>query len=135
MCSVDATLCGTCGLAVGADAGGLCPRCLLRAALAPAPAPLPRAFGKYRLVEELGRGGMGVVFRAEEAAAGRAVALKALRDGELAGADDRARFEDEARKAAALLHQAGIVPVLDVGTHEGQPYFTMPLMERGALAA
>src|SRR3954465_11716046 len=136
------TACATCGLAAASGAaldidarvGGLCPRCLLRAALAPPPEGLPRAFGKYRLLEELGRGGMGVVFRAHDPGGDRMVALKMLRDGELASRADLTRFEDETRKAAAL-HQEGIVPVLDVGSVDGQAYFTMRLMEGGPLAS
>jgi serine/threonine-protein kinase len=130
------TVCQTCGFAAGRDAGdtgGLCPRCLLRAALGPPPDLLPRAFGKYRLLEQLDRGGMGIVFRAHDPGGDRQVALKMLREGELASAADRQRFEEEARKAAGL-HHDGIVPVLDVDTHEGQPYFTMRLMEGGSLA-
>ncbi|HKB00830.1 MAG TPA: protein kinase [Gemmataceae bacterium] len=79
--------------------------------------------GEYRLIREVGRGGMGVVYEAEQASLGRRVALKVLppqaRDGKL-----RLRFEREAR-AAAKLHHTNIVPVFGVGEHDGQPYYVM----------
>jgi serine/threonine-protein kinase len=94
---------------------------------------LPRTFGKYVLTEALDQGGMGVVFRAHEPAANRHVALKMLKDGEHAAAEDVVRFMEEARAAAALSHE-GIVPVLDVGEIDGRAYFTMELMPGGSLA-
>jgi eukaryotic-like serine/threonine-protein kinase len=120
-------------IAAGAPEGGLCPRCLLSVMEEePAPASLPTRFGHYVILELLGEGGMGVVHKAREPTIGRIVALKRIRDGELASADARRRFLAEAR-AAADMHHPHVVPILDVGEHEGQLYFTMPYMSGGRL--
>jgi predicted Ser/Thr protein kinase len=96
---------------------------------APSAAPAPGAtFGRYELQGQLGKGGMGVVFRAWDPALGRAVALKMIRDGALATEADVVRFDREA-KAAARLHHPNIVPVYDVGDHQGQRFFTMAVAE------
>jgi len=127
------TPCRICGLPLPDRAGALCPRCLMRTALAAPRDRFPRRFAKYELRRELGRGGVGIVYEAHDPDADRLVALKVLREGDLAAADDVARFEREARRSAAL-HHAGIVGVLDVGSHDGHPYFTMELVPGGALA-
>ncbi len=95
-------------------------------------AELPRIPG-YDVEALLGRGGMGLVYKARHLRLNRVVALKMLIAGAYAGPRERARFEREAESVASLRH-AHIVQVHDVGDHEGWPYFTMELLEGGSLA-
>ncbi|WP_406696431.1 serine/threonine-protein kinase [Singulisphaera sp. Ch08] len=89
--------------------------------------------GNHQLLEELGRGGMGVVYRALELEHGRIVALKCLLRGESAGVNDLARFRAESAAAAKLAHPH-IVPLHYVDEHEGQPYFVMTYIDGTTLA-
>jgi serine/threonine-protein kinase len=89
--------------------------------------------GGYRLLEELGSGGMGVVYRARHSGIQLYVALKLMRAMELATPDEQQRFRLEAERAASLEHP-NIVPILHVDEHEAHPFFTMKLIEGENLA-
>jgi len=92
-----------------------------------------RRFGEYEILEELGRGGMGVVLRARSLASGRIVALKRLLHGPESKPEDLDRFQVETIAASRLAHPH-IVPVFQAGECDGQPFFTMQYIEGTTLA-
>ncbi len=89
--------------------------------------------GEYELIDEIARGGMGVVYRARHKGLKRLVALKMILSGSMATFEERERFLREAELAANLDHPA-IVPIYEIGEHENRPFFSMKLVDGSSLS-
>jgi eukaryotic-like serine/threonine-protein kinase len=119
-----------------AAAGPPCPRCGSRQPQEPIPLPTPArwpAIPGYEIEHELGRGGMGVVYKARQVPLGRSVALKVILTSSHAGAAERERFRKEAADIARLQHP-NIVQIYEVGEHEELPFFSLEFCPGGSLA-
>jgi WD40 repeat protein/tRNA A-37 threonylcarbamoyl transferase component Bud32 len=139
--------CVRCGAALGrAATAGLCAACVLEELLPSAESqavdgthpltldtPVLQRFGSYELLEEIGRGGMGVIYKARQAGLERLVALKMLLAGEFADAKARDRLLREARIASRLNHP-NIVTIFEVGERDGRPFFAMEFVAGPNLA-
>jgi serine/threonine protein kinase/Tfp pilus assembly protein PilF len=139
-------VCAECGTTVFADAPqGVCSVCLFRTGLAllddkddkafePTVARMLKDFGDYELLEEIGHGGQGAVYRARQKSLNRLVALKVIGLSHWATEAHVKRFRLEAEAAASLNHPC-IVPIYEVGERDGACYFSMGLVEGGQLDA
>ena len=87
-----------------------------------APLELPYVMNDFRLEEEIGRGGMGIVYRAVRLSNQEPVAIKVMLKGEFASSLDRQRFEAEAEAAAAINHPH-VIPIYEIGEHQGLPRY------------
>lgn len=100
---------------------------------APTPPSMPASFGDYEIRQELGRGGMGVVYRAWQKSVGRPVAVKMMLGGDLASPENLARFRAEAAAVGRLDHP-NIVPLYEWGEQDGRAYYTMKYIDGETLA-
>jgi len=96
------------------------------------PSPALQQLGDFRIIREIGKGGMGIVYEAEQVSLGRRVALKVIPKQLLVDVRTKHRFQREA-KAAARLHHTNIVPIFGVGEHDGLPYYVMQFIHGAGL--
>jgi eukaryotic-like serine/threonine-protein kinase len=148
-----AQTCAQCGASLaGPSASGLCPKCLLGIGMDETAEEDPllkipslpedadsstpgsvRSFGDYELLEEIGRGGMGIVYKARQRSLDRIVAVKLILAGQFAGRQSVQRFRGEAAAAGVLRHP-NIVAIHEIGMHDNQHFFSMDYVEGQNLA-
>jgi serine/threonine protein kinase/Flp pilus assembly protein TadD len=128
-------VCDTCGSSLEWDMpSGFCPACLLNTALEPDSAVAPGGrFEDYELLDEVARGGMGIVYRARQRMPSRIVALKMILPVHLNSSGAVNRFHGEAEAAASLEHES-ILPIYAVGERDGTPFYSMKFAEGGTLS-
>ncbi len=135
------SICQTCGLTAELS-DGLCATCqsVNAATIAPSgevqptiDASVPKELGDYEIIEEVARGGMGIIYKARHRTLNRTAALKMILSGRFSSDEELKRFHIEAEAAAKLDHPA-IVPVYEIGEFDGQAFFAMKFVEGGSLA-